>query len=414
MSEKMNIILSHAGKQHAYHVAKTMTELGVLKKFFTSSYIKNRHLQKMLDKTGNQFWSRRYLNGVHGSVVDANWRFELKEFMLRRIGGKSTKTQEAVYQRDIRFDNYVASKLAGFHANLFWGFQGSCYDSLHQAKNIGLISVCELATAHVEAAKKILGHEQALHPEWADSIDNLIFPVQYEKRLIREPHIADFAIAASDFTAKSLVEAGKNPARIIKLPLGFDSQAIRFFEGIPDFDSRPVKILYAGTVTQRKGIKYLLDAVKFFKQADVELHIIGGIQGSGEALQKYKQRFVYHPPVSQQVLFREYGNYDVLALPTVFEGFGLVIAEAMATGMPVITTPHSIGPEIITHKKNGCIVPVRDVPALKDSIGFIRNLTGEQYYQMRRYAREAAAEYNWNKYKDRLKIALNQLGIEKK
>jgi glycosyltransferase involved in cell wall biosynthesis len=392
-----------------------MFGLGLLEKFYTSSYISSGFLQHLLEKSEDNFWSRRYISGVPGHLVDANWRFEFPEIILRKIQGKSPAVQRAVYRRDVKFDRYVANQIINSKYSrenkkpIFWGFQGSCHASLTAANNAGLLSVCELSTAHVPSAKRILGEEARLHPEWAASMDNLVFPMAYEKRLEEEPQLAKRVIAASSFTRDTLLEAGIPGEKISILPLGFDPECISYRENADDrLASRPLKLLYAGTVTQRKGIKYLLEAMHLLKAGkDVELHIIGGIQGPEEPLKQYKGLYIYHGSVSQDELFRRMGDYDALVLPTVFEGFGLVILEAMAAGLPVITTSHSVGPEIITNGKNGYIVPVRDISGIVNAINFLREKSNEEFREMRRNAREAALGFSWENYGLRLKKLVN-------
>lgn len=435
------IILSHSGKQHSYQTAKALHKLGLLDTFFTSSYLSNKKLQEYFNRSGDTYWVRRFIEGLPGNKVNANWRFEMKETLLRKLQGKSKAVQKAVYARDVNFDHYVAKQLHKYKINpssnrqviqstyhqivkssnhqiikssyqqiikstnqpIFWGFQGSCHASLQAANQLGITSICELATAHVVAAKRILGEEAALHPEWADSIDNLVFPAAYEKRLVEEPQIAQKVVAASTFTKSTLLEVGIPEENIIYLPLGFDLEHVPYHEKTQDnIENRPLKLLYAGTVTQRKGIKYLLQALKSMNTKDVELHIIGGIQGSGEALKEFEGYFHYHPPVSQQEMFNSYAEYDVLVLPTIFEGFGLVIVEAMAAGLPVITTPHSIGPELIEDDINGYNIPIRDISAISSAIEKLRNKSSDEYLTMRKKAREAALSYSWGAFEARL------------
>ncbi|WP_066633510.1 glycosyltransferase family 4 protein [Labilibacter marinus] len=416
------IILSHAGKQHSYQTAKALNNLGLLDTFYTSSYLTNERFQDYFKKNGNTYWVRRFIDGLPGDKVNANWRFEVKEMLLRKLQGKSPAAQKAVYARDVNFDEYVGRELRAKSEKwkretgaeksnsakrtlptAFWGFQGSSYASLQAANEIGLTSICELATAHVVAAKRILGEEAALHPEWSDSIDNLVFPADYEKRLVEEPQIAQKVVAASSFTKSTLLEVDIPENNIIYLPLGCDIKHVPYQERKEDnIEDRPLKLLYAGTVTQRKGIKYLLESLKSLQSLNIELHIIGGIQGSGQALKEYAHLIHYHAPVSQQEMFEAYADYDALVLPTIFEGFGLVIVEAMAAGLPVITTPHSIGPELIKEDQNGYVIPIRDVDAISSAIEKLRNKSSEQYLQMRKKAREAALEYSWKAFERRL------------
>jgi glycosyltransferase involved in cell wall biosynthesis len=409
----MKVTVSHSGKQHSYHLANALFRLGNLDKFYTSSYITSLALQQYLLNKGNQYWTRRFYPGLGGQYVDANWRFELKEVLMRKWLGKSAAVQEAVYNRDVQFDRYVAGKIKSRTSDIFWGFQGSCHQSLQMAKKSGKITLCELATAHVTGAKKILGQEIMLQPEWADSMDNLVFPSAYEKRLTEEPHLADFAVAASAFTRQTLTDDGIADNKIIYLPLGFDVSYIPYSPKTVS-SQRPFRFLYAGTVTQRKGISYLLQAMELLKPGrSAELHIIGGIQGSGKEFKAKKHLYVYHPPVSQLELFKLYAQYDALVLPTIFEGFGLVLVEAMAAGLPIITTPHSIGPELVEQGQNGYIVPVRDVQALANAMQLLLDTDAAKYEQMSAAARATAIGYSWHNYRDRLQTVLHILNPTK-
>lgn len=403
-----NIILSHSGKQHSYHVAKALKDMGLLEKFYTSSYVTSPLLQSLIRTSGNAYWSRRFLDGLYGNLVESNWRFELKEILYGRLYGQSQKTLNAVYQRDEKFDQYMAHKLSMMKVDAFWGFQGSCLHSLKAARAGGKLAICELATGHAPAAKKILSEEKKLHPEWTDSFVNLEFPEAYYQRLCIEPHEADYVIGASHFTLSTLKEDGVPDHKLRVLPLGCETSRIPFQYKETKRDG-PLKLLYAGRVTQSKGIKYLLEAMRFFNKADVELHMIGNIQGSGEALRNYQKVFTLHPALSQYELFRGYREFDALVLPSIFEGFGLVIIEALAAGLPVITTTHTMGPEVIREGKNGYIVPIRDTGAIAKAIEQMLSKNSEEISAMRQFAHESAQTFDWLAYKDRLKVLFNTL-----
>ncbi len=407
----MSVLLAHSGKQHSYHVAKAMNDLGLLEKFVTSSYIGNRSLQGYLSDSNDQFWSRRFIKGLGGDKVEANWRFELKELIYARLHGSGERTQQAVYDRDVAFDGYLSKRMGKYAAEMYWGFQGSSLLSLKSAKKHGKQTICEMATGHLPMAERILGVERRLFPEWADSFDHLEFPRSYYQRLLEEPTVADQVVVASEFSRQTVIESGLPEAKVKVLPLGFDSEQIHYDEArFQRFDSRPLKLLYTGRVTQRKGIYYLLEALSRFSKDEVELDIIGFIHGSGKGFEKYASRVNLLPAVSQQQLFNQYSNYDALVLPTLFEGFGLVIVEAMAAGIPVITTEHSIGPELIDHGRNGFIVPIRDIESIASAIEELVNLDDPSLMKMRRKARASAMQYSWVAYRSRLGSLLKELG----
>lgn len=391
--------VSHSGKQHSYHLAKGLLDLDLLEGFYTSSYVGPAWIQRLVMARNNQFWMRRFKEGLANPYVHSHWGFEVKEMLMRKFQGKSLAVQRQVYQRDMDFDAMMARKIPLLSSTHFWGFQGSCRNSLEAARKVGKVAICELATAHVVQARKILSEEAKLHPEWADSIDNLYFPAEYEKRLEEEPFQADWVVAASRFTQWTLTESGVAKDKIKVLPLGFEAEKIPFSLEARQFSERPLKLLFAGTITQRKGIAYLLEVMKTqFPGKEVELHLVGGIQGTGQALRQYEGCYIHHPPVSQYDMFQLYQEFDALVLPTVFEGFGLVIVEAMAAGLPVITTSHSMGPDLVVSGKNGWLVPIRDVLALGKVIAELRTKTNDEYAQMRNSARQSALAFTWNAY----------------
>jgi glycosyltransferase involved in cell wall biosynthesis len=397
------ITVSHAGKQHSYHLAKALLDIGRLEGFYTSSYVSFRWMQQLVLKSGNQFFSRRFKPGLGSPFVHSHWHFELAEFMTRRIQGKSLTVQDLVYKRDTDFDQMMARKMPAIRSGVFWGFQGSCHASLESARQSGKMAVCELATAHVVQARKILAEEARLQPEWADSIDNLYFPAEYEKRLEEEPHRADLVVSASEFTSQTLLQSGIAAEKIRKLSLGFEAEHIHFSTEAKGFSSRPLKLLFAGTITQRKGISYLLDAAESWAGGkEVELHLVGGIQGSGQAFRKRKHLVHYHPAVSQAEMFRMYTEFDALILPTLFEGFGLVLVEAMAAGLPVIATSHSMAPDIVQQGRNGWIIPLRDSNAILESVSELRRLSDENYSALRKSARQSALSFTWEKFTENL------------
>ena len=121
---KDKIVLSHSGKQHSYQVARALDALGMLDRFYTSSYITNKKLQQWLISRNDQYWTRRFVKGLGGSKVSANWRFELPEVLLRLSKQSSHKIQSAVYKRDEIFDKHIAKQIRNTPTKRFLGFSG--------------------------------------------------------------------------------------------------------------------------------------------------------------------------------------------------------------------------------------------------------------------------------------------------
>jgi glycosyltransferase involved in cell wall biosynthesis len=309
-----------------------------------------------------------------------------------------------VFRRDANFDRWVAGRWAR-DCDAYWGFQGSCLESLRAARRRGITAIAEFATAHVTRAIELLSAEAERHPEWAATISNFAFPDWYRERLEREPHEADLCMAASQFTIESLEQAGIDPRRIVLLPLGADLTQFRF---APRSPSGPFRILFVGGVGQRKGVKYLLQAFDQMRGPGVELTVAGPLPADMRPLAPYQNAVRFTGRLDQADIVREMHQAHVLVLPSVFEGFGLVIVEAMATGMPVIASTHSAGPDVIREDIDGFVLEPDDVAGLVDRLERLR-IDRVRAVEMGLAAGDQAKNFSWQAHGGRVKEILSQL-----
>lgn len=394
------VVVGHSGKQHAYRLALALQRLGCLRAFLTSTYYKPATFPDRLlarSRRADTFLRRRYLAGLDPDLVVRCCALEAPELVARALLRNTGLPGKLVCWRDAAFDRWAARTWAR-RGDVYWGFQGSCLFGLRAARRAGAVAVAEFATAHVTRAVRVLSHEAQRHPEWADSISNLYFPDWYRERLEREPHAADVCLAASEFTRQSLLEVGVAPDKVQLLPLGADLSAFARAERPA---GGPFRVLFVGGVGQRKGIKYLLEAYKRMRSANTELVIAGPLVGSGAALEAYSGLYTYLGRLDQKDVIREMHRCHVLVLPSVFEGFGLVIPEAMATGMPVIASTHTAAPEIVRDGEDGFVLDPDDVDGLADRLARLaadRARTAE----MGRAAAERAVAFSWEAHETRV------------
>jgi glycosyltransferase involved in cell wall biosynthesis len=208
---------------------------------------------------------------------------------------------------------------------------------------------------------------------------------------------------ASEFSKKSLEERGVTADKILKLPLGVDIERFKFSKR--PLTTRPFQVLFVGGVGQRKGIKYLLEAVAKLNSVQLKLKIIGPIFGSGRAFKSYAKFYEYLGFVGGEELVKQMQESDCLVLPSLFEGFGLVILEAMACGLPVIASPYSAAPELIRDGRDGFVLEPRDVENLAEKLEWLLVNRGKAA-RMGESAAERAGEFSWLKYQERLKETL--------
>ena len=86
-----------------------------------------------------------------------------------------------------------------------------------------------------------------------------------------------------------------------------------------------------------------------------------------------------------------------------------MIPEAMAAGLPVITTQNSFGYEIINHRDNGSIIPIRDTDAIIKEILYFASLNNGSFNKMRMAAKKSAEDYSREQFRQRIKNLINDI-----
>jgi starch synthase len=227
----------------------------------------------------------------------------------------------------------------------------------------------------------------------------------------REIALADTIFVASSFTRKTLeaypgfndsVRSGTR--KVVVLPYGTPAPVTN--ERMLTDRSSPLRLIYVGSLTQRKGIAYLAEAVRVLGRA-VTLTLIGRKVGQSDALDRFcaEHRWIESLPHAQ--ILEEIGRHDVLIFPSLFEGFGLVIGEALSRGVPVITTPHTGGPDIVRDGQDGFMVPVRDAEAIVERVLTLHQ-DRELLRTMSASALERAGQFTWQRYRDATVEAVRQ------
>jgi glycosyltransferase involved in cell wall biosynthesis len=238
---------------------------------------------------------------------------------------------------------------------------------------------------------------------WPGSID---FPPHGEPAWKRSRKDAEVALAtkisvASAFSKASL-EGLDIQAPISVIPYGFPIDAFTPRVSAP---SGKFTVLAVGTHDLRKGTPYLLEAWRRAAIPQAELHLVGPLRLAKSFLDGYAGLFHHWPHAAKADLAARYAAADVLAFPTLGDGFGLVIQEAMSCGTPVITTPCGGGPECIDDGANGWLVPPRDVEALVERLHFCA-ANRDATFAVGRAARARAEQWTWRHADELLARAL--------
>ena len=134
-----------------------------------------------------------------------------------------------------------------------------------------------------------------------------------------------------------------------------------------------VIIGFVGRLSVQKGIKYMLDAFRLVVEKLKNVHLV--IAGTGE-LEGLVKDFISEFNLEKRIHLLGFRNdipdimrtFDIFLLPSLWEGFGIVLIEAMAAGKPVIATKTSSIPEIVADGKSGILVSPEDAESISDAL----------------------------------------------
>jgi glycosyltransferase involved in cell wall biosynthesis len=285
-----------------------------------------------------------------------------------------------------------------------YGYEDGCLETFRAAKKRGLKCFYDLPIAYWQTVRRLLEEEKERLPEWEPT---LIGTRDSEAKLARKTEelaLADVVICPSLFVLESLPDATRKGKHCIVAEFGSPPRAWNAADR-PAAPDKKLRILFAGSMSQRKGLADLFAAMKLLKRHDVELIVMGSLIAPMEFYRRDFPDFTYMPPRPHDEVLDLMRTCDALVLPSIVEGRALVQQEAMANGLPLIVTANTGGEDLVVEGETGFLVPMRSPVALAEKIAWLADhrsaLPG-----MRAAAIRKAGEYPWSRYTDRILAAI--------
>src|SRR2546430_3674485 len=384
------ILLSHpTGNEFVRQAVTAFDDAGILREFWTTlSWNPNGFVHRLLPQSLQELLSRR--------SYPAPMRSRTRTVPLREIGRllAGAFSMDAV---SINLDKKVAVRLRKIdNCRLIYAYEDAALQSFQVAAERGISRVYDLPIGYWRVGQRILAEEKEREPEWATT---LIAVRDSDEKLARQDEelkLAQRVIVASTFTKRSLAE-GPGANNIDIIPYGAPAAVSSDIRK----STSSLKLLFAGSLGQRKGLSYLLKAVEMLGSS-VELTLLGRKAAPDcRPLETATRRYRWIPTLDHAGVLREMHNHDLLVFPSLFEGFGLVILEAMAQGTPVITTENTCGPDIIENGTDGFIVPICSAEAIAEKIDILAT-DRDRLTAMKIAARRKAELNRWKVYRQRL------------
>lgn len=325
-------------------------------------------------------------------LVKVNWLNGLMGKWRQRVGHFRTSLQERNLIADIAFTKTVASSRLPEH-DVFFGYSYMSLEMLEIEKSKGVLTILDqIDPGPLEF--RLVAEEMNKHPELAGPAP--VYPAAYYERLRKEWDLADVIVVNSEWSRDALISEGVDAGKIEVLPLAYEGEKAEGLslkaegeicqirvecqklevDGSTNTEAdarhstldarRPLIVLWLGQVNVRKGIHYLIEAARMLQDASVHFDIVGSIGISEQAVASAPSNMTFHGSVSRDRSSDYYRKADVFVLPTLSDGFAITQLEAMAYGLPVITTPHCGA--VVEEEKTGFIVPARDARALAEAV----------------------------------------------
>ncbi|WP_116107087.1 glycosyltransferase family 4 protein [Lewinella sp. IMCC34191] len=335
---------------------------------------------------------------------------ELGRLLAMRAGFKGLTKHEtgrlsvdAVYRS---LDARVANRLRRKRTPAIYAYEDGAAYSFEAARELGLFTLYDLPIGYWRSSRRLLGQVAEDNPDWAMTIKGMQDSDEKLARKDREIELSDHIFVASSFTAKTLQDyPGKLPP-VSVIPYGFPEPVQN--REYANADNRPLRLLFVGGLSQRKGLLEMFQAVEPFGDR-IDLTVVGRLpEEECVPLNDYLRRHRHINSLPHHEILNLMQQQDVLLFPSHFEGFGLVITEAMSQGTPVIATERTAGPDLITHGEDGFIVPAGSAEAISEQL---ENLLVRPWSvaQIGRAASETAARRPWSTYGNELADMITQL-----
>lgn len=349
---------------------------------------------------------RRQAPGIDPARV---WNDPLPEllYLLAARGGAPAAWKRRILDwRNRRFDLRMAETVAGRKPDLVIGNDGAAEATFAAARAAGSATLLNQVIGHDAVGAALLAEEYRRDPDFAAAQPGRRDPRALETRK-REVLLADRILAPSPYVRQTLIDVGVAPERISLLPYGVDTAR---FHPAGSGQRGPLRLLYVGQINQRKGLRYLLEAMRLLSGEAVELTLVGEIMVPPAALAPYRGLYRHLPNQPYHRIHEVFRDADVFVYPSLHEGSALAVYEALASGLPVVAT-HNTG-TLMEDGVEGFLVPIRDPQAIA---AVLRRLCAEEGLRVRmaEAARRLAETYTWQRYGEGLEEILSGMLSER-
>lgn len=399
----MSVLISHpTGNANVRAVLRGLRKAGLLARFHTTMAAPPGDWSRVLGPLRAAQLDQRRFPEVEWQDIRLHPKREVIRQWAKRLGPSWLVRHEAgwasvdaVYRGlDLAVAKDVYKNARDLRA--VYAYEDGALETFRVAEKLGVSRLYDLPIAHWRVLHELLSEEAERLPEWATTLDGLKDSQCKHDCKDEELERAERVFVASSFTRQSLhgvIDADK----IDLIGYGCLPPTSNPISRRPR--GKPISLVFVGQLNQRKG---LADLIACLSLLDVDYHItlVGAlpshIPASLSQLLK-DPRCTWVGVVPHSEVFKIMAQSHLFVFPSIVEGFGMVITEAMRSGCPVLTTTNTAGPDILDHRKTGFVVPIRRPDILASYITRMAE-DEEQRQEIATAAKAKAQEISWSNY----------------
>jgi alpha-maltose-1-phosphate synthase len=395
----MQVLLAHPGTQHAPRLAAELAKRDRLSGFwtglaFTEGGVGARLARALPRWTGLSQLATRTVQDVPSHRLHTMPLLEARALARRRMGADEQTVwcwRNEVFQNRIPTTALVA-------ADAVIGFDTSGWILADRCRKLDRPFYLDRTIAHPAAFARILRTCAERFPAWVATA-----PARSSRLTeaeAQEHALAHRIVVGGAFARDTLIEAGIDAARIRVNAYGVDWSTFAPSATPVAEAPRPLRFLFAGTVCARKGVPVLLEAWRKLAPKNAELWLAGRVGERERPLIPVLRGLKVLGQIPRAQIPALYAQADVFVLPSFFEGLALVQLEAIAAGLPIITTPNAGGLDFLPHPVLGHVVEPGSVDALAAALEWWCAHPPRRDVVLAA-AQPLAARFTWSAYADR-------------
>lgn len=411
---KLSIIVAHPYQQHSFQTASAIKHMGDLQAYITTVYDKDSSItalvKKLLKGDNLKRANNRRCSYLNDTEVIQFCEFEsLLLLLLHRID-KSRKFYDLLNAYILKkFNRKLAKYIMKNNTDAVILYDTLCAECISILRENYCKSkiIIDMSAPNFSYMDHFFSENVKKYPKYSLMLKNEMKSQKYLNRLAASKYEidnADYFLVASQFSKKSLIYSGINENTIFLCKYGINMD----YSNLDKQKNNKVRIIFIGDVNQKKGIIDFVKIARVLTNNDFEFNIVGKYDEDDQIYTSNKDLCNFYGYVTHDEVLNICENMDIIIFPSLSDGFGLSVIEAMSKKVvPIVSTNAGVS-DIVNNGVNGFTFNIGDIENvvarcryLKNDFSALRNMQNEAF--------ECVSNMKWTDYYKQIENAINSV-----